>query len=1381
MEFSSDFREAAAHGYDSGTLFEDDVLTAADSLDNTLVGLPGGSSLGDDITNSMSLDGYLYCRKGRSSGHSTLLSRKRFVSLSFDNGGSLKVFKEFPAVGGVMTESHPSSSMLQTVYSKLHRGLSHAMAVRRMDGIDMYIPAEVAWVAKDVENDQSSFAIEIPSGPSTLAHLDGLISVDDEGDDVGGGEPMEVETQHDESEGVDNGLVRHQPYEASVISTLSEERELFVHDLRDEVRHAQQRGKPFRVYFRCSKGSREKALWLKAFSKLGRLSRDIRKKKTFFRAITAPLYGHHNKQRGRTRRESEIMLAREVRDLDLSDPHDAISVDQALTLTNDVERLIKGGGSRRLNRDREYRVLPSYAYPHRWMTRREMNEEMILGSDTFHDLRVSDCPQKEIGSLRVEVLQCINLPKLDRTSDTDAVVYLVCGSYAFATDVIPNRANPIWLRKSRRACDFPLFHGYARLYVGVFDDERRREKDDFAGRVVIDLARLRPNSTYDVTLPLRLSTHVYSRRKRGAIRLRFTLTWKSERDALLSYIPRKLRIPLPQNSKPNYSVTVNCSDQKAFRNIAITVHGAHLPGRFTFHQMRASIRELNFTRRYVISSIVQGFRDTRHWKHPAISAFIFFAWMHSIYANAFSLVPAYAVMCFVLYLMRNYVKYGIELPQHSGFIPPSWEEMLMALARGGDPDYQAIETLELGHRPAAQSRRNETLATSNGVIGQRDYKALTHKPQGMLFFRALGFTRDPDAEETEDRLEHLEFPFADAVDSADYPKFGVRECLVERKGDSGNRTNGGIQLVEDGGSQHEEDNENYYTEFRRMPRFPHQMPQFPIDMNIHDVLRKDMSGLEEYDEEENNFTASRAVVASGRNAAKKVKKKGMIAATTLTEAATKTGMKVSSKISTAANELTEMTGLNHVVTPIRSGITHSSAMVSSGMNQMMAPITFQPKPGPVRRSHTADEAGHHLARPATVKRAHSADDSSSPRPRFKRAYSGDESSIGLLSVPSRSSSNPAGNDSVDFNATDSGSGNTPREGRDPTSAPWPEQNIDVEGPSTGKKLTEDLDDIKDKMHELLWHQFDDHAYVVKNPNAVYFGEGKRPEKRRKDVKKQLNKLLHVGQYSHSNPFVARVGLYVEPIIGSVYAFLCLFRAGFNVFTWQDPMLTFWLSFLSGILAFILFFFPWRPFLFVFGFWLVGPQNLVIRILRERGHLPPLKKPAPVDRSPFEEKTGEELLKGQPLFRSSKRELGSELTEVDRKEANSNEVHSVVVPYGPLMYQRFYDWPPEPNYAQVKPAALDEARRRRALSSLMRGARRPSLLSGATLPFSGGSSIEGNPSFGRGLPPGRTAIPQSFARRRRTGIHSQNGLPPLNPRRRANTGDWPGRSNHVKTT
>ena len=113
------------------------------------------------------------------------------------------------------------------------------------------------------------------------------------------------------------------------------------------------------------------------------------------------------------------------------------------------------------------------------------------------------------------------------------------------------------------------------VYVGVFDDENNK-RDDFNGRIVLDVARLRPSSTYDVTLPLRLSGHVYSRRKRGSIRLRFRLQWDNMRSALLSYLPERINLN-PRNFRPNTETTVMTGDARAFRNVAVTVHGPHLP------------------------------------------------------------------------------------------------------------------------------------------------------------------------------------------------------------------------------------------------------------------------------------------------------------------------------------------------------------------------------------------------------------------------------------------------------------------------------------------------------------------------------------------------------------------------------------------------------------------------------------------------------------------------------------------------------------------------------------------------------------------------------------------------------------------------------------
>lgn len=432
-----------------------------------------------------------------------------------------------------------------------------------------------------------------------------------------------------------------------------------------------------------------------------------------------------------------------------------------------------------------------------------------------------------------------------------------------------------------------------------------------------------------------------------------------------------------------------------------------------------------------------------------------------------------------------------------------------------------------------------------------------------------------------------------------------------------------------------------------MSRFPIDMPQFPIDMpNIPDMIRKDSSGLKEFDEEEYNFTASRAVVASGKKAAKTVSKKGKRAARTVITAGTKTG----TKISEAAFELTEMTGLNHVVTPISDGVKHVQKGVHYGVNQVMVPVQKGVNYGmnqviyPVQKgvSHGVSQIiapvsqmispmhvkdGHHLrpgivrrgysegapSKPVSHKRGRSVDTASQPlsglkrahsigidgkyphtktesykasSTRMKRSRSCDASDLSVPSISSRLSKRPLANGSCVAHGVDSSEGDCSQSSEEDVnysdddsadeqieinpSLLWPEQNIDIEGPSTGKKLTDDLVDIKDKIHEMTWHLFDDYVYYLR-PNVLYFRQSKKSEKRRKkDVKKQLDKLLKIGAYSHSNPFVARVGLYVDPIVSSLYSFLCLFRAGFNALTWQDPMLTFWLSLFAGILSIVLF-------------------------------------------------------------------------------------------------------------------------------------------------------------------------------------------------------------------
>jgi len=151
---------------------------------------------------------------------------------------------------------------------------------------------------------------------------------------------------------------------------------------------------------------------------------------------------------------------------------------------------------------------------------------------------------------------------------------------------------------------------------------------------VIDICNLRPRTIYDITLPLRESSHAYSNRERGVIRLRFSLDWISSRDAVLSYLPFK-------QFKNKSIVTVKCEDKKSFRNVAITVHGQHLPGRFSNSSFQAMLREWKL---YTIMSpflIKQELTDLIFWVYPIVSLLSFIGWMHSVYLNTLTLLPTY--------------------------------------------------------------------------------------------------------------------------------------------------------------------------------------------------------------------------------------------------------------------------------------------------------------------------------------------------------------------------------------------------------------------------------------------------------------------------------------------------------------------------------------------------------------------------------------------------------------------------------------------------------------------------------------------------------------------------------------------------------------------
>jgi C2 domain len=1051
-----------------------------------------------ESTAPLALEGNLSYRNGDSSNRVTSWTQGRVV-FDMRSGGMLACYKKKPG---------DDSPRRQSKKGVPNTRLSAQVANCNLDVPTIYLPPHANWVVKDITNDARAFVVEIwpeQNQPDSFPE--------------------------EETRGFGSLKRKLRP---SIVPTHGSTK-IFE---RNDLEEAEASKGPLCVYFTCSR-SNEKVLWLHAFEEVGRLSYDVHRKvglKSFIRDIRKAL------AKSRTRspmaevfaKQGEALRAYLSSNEDDDESKESIHDDPGMRIRDE-----QIGSGKRLT---EYIVEPRYAYPNRWMTDRELHAEVVKPSEIFHDLRRSDAPQKEIGLLKVEILQCSGLPALDLASATDAVAYMVCGSYAFTSDVISNKLNPMWLPRSRRACIFPVFHAYARLYVGMFDDDGVSEKDDFAGRVVIDIARFRPRSTYDVTLPLRLSGHVYSRESRGCIRLRLSLEYHSERDALLSYIPKK--IPATKLERPDDDVTVLCGDEKAFRNIATTVHGIHMPGRFSFREWKGVMREANFARKVAMNACLELVTSIVKWENPTTSLLLFVAWMHSVYANSVSLVPMYFSLFSFLIMVKNYAFFGSDGPVQKGFVPPSFEEMFVSLIKGGtEPMIQPLNT-------RAKRTRQPGIQVS----------ARNYKPHENLVFWILGFPKKLPVEDLLPGDYDMEFPFSRGLrnpetGNAHYPKLAVKDSLVVARQKKKKGTDQDCHYGDDGDSVHD------------------------------DIVTKSYP----------------------------------------TSPAKRSGWKV---------------------------LLRSRSSEAGGS------------------SFDLDEVADHPPSPLQS-------DVPSQRPQFWSSMSNE--SLHLSS-------------SVQYVAP---------------KITLPEQDLDAKvPPRKKKKLGDELNELRDNFHKLTFHAFHDRTHRIRNRDAVYYGgiHRGRPDL----IAHDLERLLNVGQHSSPNPLVSLVGLYMEPMISAAHSGLGLLRALYNILTWRDPILSFWVSLTLLCSVFFFAIFPWRLFFLVIGWLVLGPQNYLLRVMAARGSTPSFINDYIIKRRNARVTAQTEALqtvKNATLPRNQPIIFSHTSDNSPPKQRDPREVHEVCVPYSQLMYHRTYDWPPEPRYAKCTPNAdlermtqkIQQSRRRRTRS------------------------------------------------------------------------------------
>jgi hypothetical protein len=129
-----------------------------------------------------------------------------------------------------------------------------------------------------------------------------------------------------------------------------------------------------------------------------------------------------------------------------------------------------------------------------------------------------------IGRLFLELIGCDGLPNMDSTSlnindKTDAFACMVFEDCIVNTDVIGDCLSPRWMPWTRRAFAFNISHPSSDLLLGLFDYDpelspiqvlSRTTSDlhDPIGRLVVELSKFLPNTTYLLKVRLEISTMI---------------------------------------------------------------------------------------------------------------------------------------------------------------------------------------------------------------------------------------------------------------------------------------------------------------------------------------------------------------------------------------------------------------------------------------------------------------------------------------------------------------------------------------------------------------------------------------------------------------------------------------------------------------------------------------------------------------------------------------------------------------------------------------------------------------------------------------------------------------------------------------------------------
>jgi hypothetical protein len=162
----------------------------------------------------------------------------------------------------------------------------------------------------------------------------------------------------------------------------------------------------------------------------------------------------------------------------------------------------------------------------------------------------------------------------------------------------------------------------------------------------------------------------------------------------------------------------------------------------------------------------------------------------------------------------------------------------------------------------------------------------------------------------------------------------------------------------------------------------------------------------------------------------------------------------------------------------------------------------------------------------------------------------------------------------------------------------PPQNNDTKSRKIPPQVT--LKRIENMMHKFTRHISVElvHAPVYTNatisedvaaldPNGVVAKAVSR-----RQVHDEFDRLLGLETKS-ANPVVRIASTYLGPVLRMVRIVVYVFRVAFNIATWRDPFLSFWIFSFFFAIFLILLVFPWRAFFFLSTLVCLGPQVILI--------------------------------------------------------------------------------------------------------------------------------------------------------------------------------------------